>query len=174
MLSIRSRTASSPASIRRAFAAEWKRDGIRVQLGANGGERAALLALRRRHLLGAFPTSSTAFATSRRRSMASCWSSAHGAVAALQRPAAAPQPQDRHAQAHARATRPTSALYDILFDARRGPARAALRRAPARGSSTGRAARTAARSTCRRSLPSRAATSSRRCVPAPATPASRA
>ncbi len=105
------------------FSAEWKWDGIRVQIVAAGGEARALLAHGRRHR----PELSRcrrrhAFQRGARRRAAG---GAQRRGRALQRPAAAPQPQGRDAEA-ARAVSGARAALRCAHHRGRGPARAAV------------------------------------------------
>ena len=81
-----------------AFAAEWKWDGIRVQLSANGFAT-RLFSRSGDDISSGFPDIIEAFAAFRRRRRWRASDRQARRRSALQRPAAAPQPQDRHEQA---------------------------------------------------------------------------
>ena len=130
------------------YRAEWKWDGIRVQVVVRGRRPAALLAHRRRHRAPPSPTSSTA-STSTPCSTASCWSCA----TARSRPSTtcssgstARPSTPKHA---ARVSRPSSGsttscrrdgedLRRLAFAERRAPPRALARARRPRRASTSR------------------------------------
>ena len=145
------------------YRAEWKWDGIRVQLVARGGREAALFALRRRYRTGL--SRDRRGDARRRRARRRAAGVARRRGQALQRSAAAPQPQDAVAKDAGGVSRLGAALRHARGRGRGSPS-AAVRRAPAAARGVVWRARREPLSTSRRSFPSRPGTSSRRCATA--------
>ena len=155
-----------------AISAEWKWDGVRVQIAAGRRRSAHLLALGRRHL-GRLPGDRRRLPAVRRGARRRIARRARRRRGAVQRSAAAPQPQDHHRQDAARLPRFRTPLRHP-HRRRRGRAPPPLRAAARCVSKPGTRSITRASPTSAPSCRSRTSRTSTNCGAARAKPASRA